>query len=357
MPRLSVEALKTLAAEALARAGASAEMARITAAALVAAEAQGMASHGLSRVPQYAAHLRHGRVNGRAEPRVIRTKAAVCLVDADEGLAFPACALAVREAIARARECGAAFVGVTRSHHFGVAADHLEPLAAAGMVGLAFGNSPAAMPAWGGRRAIFGTNPIAAVFPRRGQPPLTVDLSLSEVARGKLMVAAKAGKSIPIGWALDKDGNPTTDPKAGLEGMMVPAGGVKGAMLALVVELLCCALTGAAFGFEADSFFSDAGNRPRIGQAFMAVDPAALAGSEVFYERIETLVTMMLRDPEVRLPGYRRLELARQAHASGIEVPDALLRQLETLAGAGGPPSTSIAGDPSAGIASDKGGV
>jgi (2R)-3-sulfolactate dehydrogenase (NADP+) len=334
MSKFSLEQLNALAAAALARAGASAEMARATAAALVTAEAQGLASHGLSRVPQYAGHLRHGRVNGKAEPRIIRAKAAACLVDADEGLAFPACDLAVREAIGRARECGAAFAGVTRSHHFGVAAYHLEPVAAAGMVGLAFGNSPAAMPAWGGRRPIFGTNPIAAVFPRRGQPPLTIDLSLSEVARGKLMVAAKAGKAIPPGWALDKDGNPTTDPKAGLEGMMLPAGGVKGAMLALMVELLCCALTGAAFGFEADSFFTDEGNRPRIGQAFLVVDPAALAGAEVFHERIETLLATMLLDPEVRLPGYRRFDLALRAQAEGIEIAGTLIDQLEALAAA-----------------------
>lgn len=332
MSKLSLERLNALAAAALQRAGASAEMARATAAALVAAEAQGLASHGLSRIPQYAGHLRHGRVNGAAEPRVIRAKAATCLVDADEGLAFPACELAVKEAIQRAGESGAAFAAVTRSHHFGAAAYHLEPVAAAGMVGLAFGNSPAAMPAWGGRRALFGTNPIAAVFPRRGEPPLTIDLSLSEVARGKLMVAAKEGKSIPLGWALDKEGNPTTDPTAGLDGMMLPAGGVKGAMLALIVELLCCALTGAAFGFEADSFFSEEGNRPRIGQAFLVVDPAALAGTEVFDERMETLVAMMLLDPGVRLPGYRRLALAQQAQAEGIEVPVALLGQLESLA-------------------------
>ncbi|MDZ4253521.1 MAG: Ldh family oxidoreductase [Sulfuritalea sp.] len=332
MSKLSIARLNEIAAAALMRAGASAEMARVTAAALVTAEAQGLASHGLSRVAQYAGHLRHGRVNGNAMPRVIRAKAAACLVDADEGLAFPACALAVKEAMARARQCGAAFAGVTRSHHFGVAAYHLQPVAAAGMVGLAFGNSPAAMPAWGGRRPIFGTNPVAAVFPRRGQPPLVIDLSLSEVARGKLMVAATTGTAIPAGWALDKDGKPTTDPKAGLEGMMLPAGGVKGAMLALVVELLCCALTGAAFGFEADSFFADAGNRPHIGQAFLVVDPEALASTEVFAERMETLIAAMLIDPEVRLPGYRRFELERRAQADGIEVAVALVDQLEALA-------------------------
>ena len=122
------------------------------------------------------------------------------------------------------------------------------------MVGLGFANSPAAMPAAGGKHPIFGTNPIAAIFPRRGDAvPLMIDLSLSEVARGKLMVAAKEGRSIPAGWALDAHGNPTTDPKAGLEGSMLPIGAAsspKGAMLALLVELLVTALIGANFGFE-----------------------------------------------------------------------------------------------------------
>jgi (2R)-3-sulfolactate dehydrogenase (NADP+) len=332
MPTLSMTHLTTLASAALERAGASAGMAEATARALVAAEAQGLASHGLSRVAQYAGHLRHGRVNGAAVPKVQQLKPAAVLVDAEEGLAFPACAVAVREAIRSARECGIALAGVTRSHHFGTAAYHLEAVAEAGMVGLAFSNSPAGMPAWGGKRALFGTNPIAAVFPRRDGPPLVIDLSLSEVARGKLMVAAKKGEPIPLGWALDKDGKPTTDPKAGLEGTMMPAGGVKGAMLALIVELLCCALTGAAFGFEADSFFTEEGNRPRIGQAFMVIDPGALAGNDVFFERIETLVAAMVEDSNVRLPGQRRVALAHTAEADGIEVAQATLEQLEALA-------------------------
>jgi (2R)-3-sulfolactate dehydrogenase (NADP+) len=332
MPVVTLDRLTALTRRALERAGASQDMAAATAAALVAAESQGLGSHGLSRVAQYAGHLRHGRVNGNAVPRVVNGKAASCLVDADEGLAFAACALAVREAIARARNSGAAFAAVTNSHHFGAAAWHLEPVAAAGLVGIAFGNSPAAMPAFGGKRALFGTNPIAAVFPRRAQPALVVDLSLSEVARGKLMIAAKKGESIPLGWALDKHGQPTTDPKAGLDGMMVAAGGVKGAMLALVVELLCCALTGAAFGFEADSFFADAGNRPRIGQAFLVIDPAALAGEDVYHERIETLLAAMLQDDGVRLPGARRHQLATKAQKQGLDIPETTLAPLEALA-------------------------
>ena len=183
----------------------------------------------------------------------------------------------MHEAIRRARDLGVAYAGVTNSHHFGVAGYHLEAVGAAGFVGMAFGNSPAAMPAAGGSRPIFGTNPIAAIFPRPQAAPLLIDLSLSGVARGKLMIAAKERKPIPLGWALDKAGKPTTDPKAGLEGSMLPLGGAKGAMLALVVELLVTALTGAAIGFEATSFFVDEGNRPRLGQAFLVIDPAALS--------------------------------------------------------------------------------
>ena len=309
-------------------------MADATVRALIYAEARGLPSHGLSRVLQYTTHLRNGRANGAAVAKIVNSKAAACLIDAQEGLAFPACELAVAEAISRAKTAGACFAGVTNSHHFGAAAYHVEVVAAAGMVGLAFGNSPAAMPAWGGKRGIFGTNPIAAAFPRDHQPPLIVDLSLSEVARGKLMIAAKKGESIPLGWALDRDGKPTTDPKAGMAGTMMPAGGVKGAMLALIVELLCCALTGAAFGFEADSFFVDAGNRPRNGQAFLVIDPDALAGRGVFYTRMEALVAVMLAEEGVRLPGYRRAAIAEGARFGGIEISAALQADLDRLAGA-----------------------
>ncbi|MEO8487270.1 MAG: Ldh family oxidoreductase [Betaproteobacteria bacterium] len=328
MPRFGPEALIALATEALERAGANHAMAVATAQALVDADAQGLASHGLSRITQYTAHLRNGRADGSAVPRILNERGGAVLVDAGCGLAFPACAFAVDEAIRRARAHGVAFAAVTNSHHFGVAAWHLRPVAEAGMVGLAMGNSPSAMPAAGGRHPIFGTNPIAAVFPRRDAPPLVVDLSLSEVARGKLMVAAREGRAIPEGWALDRDGRPTTDPRAGLEGSMLPVGGAKGAVLALVVELLVTSLTGAAIGFEASSFFVDEGNRPRLGQAFLVIDPAALAGRATYLARVEALVGEMLSDPGVRLPGARREALAAKARQQGIEIPEALANLL-----------------------------
>ena len=195
--RFAPAPLLDLMRRALERSGATPAMAAATAAALVAAELDGIPSHGASRIPQYCGHVKNGRATGSAVPQVVRERGGACLVDAGGGLAFEACALAVREAIARAKTNGVAFASVTNSNHFGVAAYHAEPIAEAGLVGLAFGNSPAAMPMWGGKRALFGTNPIAAAFPRRDAPPIVVDLSLSEVARGKLMVAAREGKPIP----------------------------------------------------------------------------------------------------------------------------------------------------------------
>ena len=335
---MDLNQLTTLVASELRRAGANEAMAQATARGLVLAEAQGMASHGLSRVGQYTTHLRNGRANGAAVPSVTRRKGGAVMVDAHEGLAFGACELAVREGIAAAKDSGVAFVGVMRSHHCGVVVDHLRAVADAGMVGIGFSNSPAAMPAAGGRHPIFGTNPIAAVFPRRGHAPLMIDLSLSEVARGKLMVAAKQGLAIPEGWALDAQGNPTTDPKAGMEGSMLPFGSgpkssPKGAMLALMVELLVTAVIGAHFGYEASSFFVDEGNRPGLGQAFIVIDPGALAGTEHFLDRVEVLVAEMLQDEGVRLPGARRETLRLKAVAHGIEVADAVVAPWIAAAG------------------------
>ncbi|MES2954590.1 MAG: Ldh family oxidoreductase [Pseudomonadota bacterium] len=335
MAHLSVEEAIHLTARALRKAGASEAMAASTARALVRAEAQGLASHGLSRVAQYATHLRNGRADGQAQAVIARHKGAALLIDAKQGLAFPACDLAISTAITTAQSLGVCFAGVTNSHHCGVLVDHLRAVAEAGMVGLGFANSPAAMPAAGGKHPIFGTNPVAAAFPRRNAEPMMIDLSLSEVARGKLMVAAKEGRPIPLGWALDSEGQPTTDAKAGLAGSMLPLGAVsspKGSMLALIVELLVTAVVGAQFGFEASSFFVDEGNAPRIGQAFVVIDPGALAGSDAYYERMETLISEMLLDDGVRLAGARRSSLEQQAMLSGLTIPDALKHQLDLLA-------------------------
>jgi (2R)-3-sulfolactate dehydrogenase (NADP+) len=324
-----------LARTALERAGAHAGMAQAAARHLVQAEEHGLPTHGMSRVPFYCSMLHNGRADGTARPAMIAERAGACLIDNRDALPYESVAWAVGEVIQRARRNGVAFAGVRNSAHVGVLGIHLLPVAEAGLVGLAFTNSPAAIPAWGGKKALFGTNPVAAAFPRKDNDPIVIDLALTTVVRGKIMMAMRKGERIPEGWALDRHGRPTTDPKEAIEhGSLFPIGGAKGAMLALMFELICASLTGAAIGPEADSFFSEQGNKPRIGQAFLAVDPSALAGTEIFSERVETVVQTMLADPEVRLPGARRFASERAARAGGIEIPDDLLAQIQKLCSA-----------------------
>jgi (2R)-3-sulfolactate dehydrogenase (NADP+) len=327
----SAQALFQLARAALEKAGAHSKMAEAAARHLVQAEEQGLPTHGMSRVPFYCSMLRNGRADGSAHPALVAERAGVCLIDNADGLPYVSVEWALAEVIQRARRNGIGFAGVRNSAHVGVLGIHLLSVAQAGLVGLAFTNSPAAIPPWGGKKALFGTNPVAAAFPRTGKDPLVIDLALTTVVRGKIMMAMRKGERIPEGWALDRHGKPTTDPKEAIEhGSLFPIGGAKGAMLALMVELLCASLTGAAIGTEADSFFSEEGNKPRIGQIFVAIDPSALAGLDKFSERVETVVSAMLADPEVRLPGARRFA-ARKSAASGIEVPDDLLAQIDKL--------------------------
>ncbi|MGH8739367.1 MAG: Ldh family oxidoreductase [Burkholderiales bacterium] len=323
------QALHAMARAALEKAGAHSKMADAAAWHLVRAEQQGLPTHGMSRVPFYCSMLRNGRADGAAHPAMASERAGACLIDNRDALPYVSVQWAVEEAIQRARRNGIGLAGIRNSAHVGVLGIHLAPVAAAGLVGFAFTNSPAAIPAWGGKKALFGTNPVAAVFPRRDDDPLVIDLALTTVVRGKIMMAMRRGERIPEGWALDRDGKPTTDPKEAIErGSLFPIGGAKGAMLALMFELICASLTGAAIGPEADSFFAEQGNKPRIGQVFIVMDPPA--GAESYSERVEAVVTAMLADPEVRLPGARRFAAAKSA-AKGIEVPDELLAQIEKL--------------------------
>lgn len=331
--KLTLAEAEALATRSLIAGNTSPDNARDVARALVAAEADGQAGHGLSRVAAYADQAKAGKVNGHAVPKLMERGSAALVVDACDGFAYPAIALGLPRAGGMARHAGVVGMAVTNSHHFGMAGFHVEGPASRGLVALAFGNSPAAIAPWGGRRGLFGTNPIAFACPReRGAPPLVIDLSLSKVARGKIMVAAQRGEAIPEGWALDAEGKPTTDAKAALEGTMVPMGDAKGAALVLMVEILAAALTGANFGYEASSFFDDKGGPPRVGQFFLLIDPSKFAG-DGFGGRVEALARTILAEPGTRLPGDRRLKLRAKARADGIEVPDALLADLAKRAG------------------------
>lgn len=323
--------LKTLVTRAFVANATAPENAVSVASALVGAEIDGQPGHGLTRVPAYAAQARSGKVNGRAIPRATRTAPAAIVVDAADGFAFPAIDLAIRELVALAPSTGIAAAAIHHSHHCGVAGRHVERLAEVGLVGLLFANSPKAIAPWGGRAALFGTNPMAFASPRRSGQALVIDLSLSKVARGRVMVAAKKGEAIPEGWALDAAGRPTTDAQAALAGAMLPMGDAKGAALALMVEILAAALTASNFGNEASSFFDADGPPPRVGQFMVAIEPKVFAGP-AFAERIETLIGAMLGQPGVRLPGAKRLTGRDLAKKGAIQVDAKLLGEIEALA-------------------------
>jgi (2R)-3-sulfolactate dehydrogenase (NADP+) len=333
MPSVSISDLTSLVASALRTSGASESQARAAAKYLVAADAQSLATHGIARVPLYCGHVKSGRAKGDAVPRVVRDSGAACLIDGGMGLGFEPAELAVTEASDRAQKHGIGFAGITNGHHCGALGILLETVAARGMVALAFSTAPAAIPPWGGKRPLFGTNPVAAVFPRRAAPPLVIDLSLTQVTRGAVMLLQKQGKTVPEGWGMDKDGTPTTDPdKILYGGSLYAIGGLKGTMLALAVELICCALTGALLSHELESFYLEEASPLRLGQAFLVINPAALAGSDVYNARVEALIEAMLEEEGVRLPGERRTQSVARAERDGIEVNAELLEQLKKLA-------------------------
>jgi (2R)-3-sulfolactate dehydrogenase (NADP+) len=324
--------IERLARRALENAGTAAAAAASVANALARVEADGLASHGLARIPAYCAQVRSGKVDGRAEPKLVPLGPSGARVDAGFGFAFPALDLAIEAAVERAGKTCAAAVAVTRSHHFGVAGHHVERVAERGLIGLIVGNSPGGIAPWGGRRALLGTNPIAFACPRRDAPPLVIDVSLAKVARGKVMLAAQRGEPIPGDWALDAEGQPTTDAKAALAGTMLPSGDAKGAALALMVEILAAALTGANFAAEASSFFDDEGAPPGVGQCLIALDPGPFSDGR-FLDRLEVLLGMIAAEPGARLPGARRLALRHKAAECGIAVQPALLARIRALAG------------------------
>lgn len=333
--RLSLAEAEALAAAALTASRVSPENATPTARALVAAEADGQAGHGLSRVPSYALHARVGKVNGFASPRLREAAAAALAVDACHGFAYPAIDLALSALAPLARRSGIAVAAIARSHHFGQAGAHAERLAREGLVALVLGNTPRAMAFWGGRRPALGTNPLAFAAPMpAGADPLVIDLALSVAARGKIVAAQKAGRDIPAGWAVDREGQPTTDPAAALAGALLPIGGAKGAALALMIEILAAALAGGSFGWEASSMFDAEGGPPSMGHVLLALDPAPLSAG-AFEQRMADAVSAMAAEPGVRVPGSRRFENRARAARDGVAIPAALAVEIRQIAGDG----------------------
>ena len=330
--RFSQAEAVTYIANALRRENISYQNAQSVSKALVSAEIDGQKGHGFSRVASYALQARSGKVAGQAVPQASHSGTSMLRIDAANGFAFPAIDLAIERLVTLCAKTGVAAAGITRSHHCGQLGAHVERLAQAGCVAMMFANSPKAMAPWGGNAALFGTNPIAFASPRQdGTPPLVIDMSLSKVARGKVMSAAKAGEDIPEGWALSAEGKPTKDPRAALAGSMVPAADAKGAALALMVEILSATLTGANHSYHATSFFDAEGDPPGVGQFIIAIAPYHVGGPS-FIERIETLIDVILGQDGTRLPGEKRTLNRAHCAVNGFTVAPHLIDEIDGLA-------------------------
>lgn len=322
--------LHTLIAGILVNHDTSAQNAQLVASALVAAEADSQKGHGASRVPSYAAQSRSGKVRGYADAELIRLTDAACIVDAHDGFAYPALALAQSALKQSLAVHPIAAVSIRNTHHSGVVAHHVEPLAEAGFIAISMGNGPQAIAPWGGNRGLFGTNPIGFAAPRIGHAPLVIDMSLSKVARGRINVAAAAGEPIPEGWAFDADGNATTDATAAMAGTMAPMGDAKGTQLVLMVEILAGALSASCFGYESSSYFAAEGAPPRAGQVLIAINPRPFSDGH-FDQRLSDLIEAIESQPGARLPGQKRLRARADAASGGITIPAALNDQLLAL--------------------------
>ena len=331
MPAVSLVEAQTLGEKILMAHSVGQRNATLTIASLLRAEMEGLPSHGFSRIPYYAAQSAAGKVDGHAVPLVERPRPGVVTVDARCGFAFTAFADGLPVAARAAKESGVALLAVRNSHHAGVLGFPVADFAEQGLVALGFANSPASLAPYGGKKVTFGTNPLAMACPRKDASPLVIDLSMGLLARGKILQAAKKGELIPEGAAVDAQGNPTRDPAKAFDGALLPFGGPKGYALALMVEIMSAALTGASLAIEASSLFTPDGPAPRLGQSFLIMDPAATAGAN-FVDRVEQLLTFITDQPGTRLPGDRRIGLSQQAHQSNsIELPDDLLAELRGL--------------------------
>lgn len=314
--------------------GLNAEAADTVAYGLVKASLRGVDSHGVARVPMYCERLRRKVANPEPKIEISRVAPAVSLVDGDNGLGLVVGKRGMEEAIAISRQAGIGLVGVKRSGHYGMAALYILQAVQAGCVAMAFTNASPALAVWGGRTGLLGTNPFAAGTPTADGPPFVLDMACSVVARGKLKFAAQRGEAIPEGLALDPHGRPTTDGNEAFAGVMLPFGGVKGAGLSMLMDVLSGVLTGAAFGGEVLNPFTDLNGPQNVGHFFIALRADLFMPRADFEERMNTLARRVKSQPpaqgfdEILMPGEPECRTERERLKTGIPITADILDAL-----------------------------
>lgn len=327
---LPLDELETLCRKAARNAGARKAIARSLAAATVAAEADGQKIVGLSHFFDYIDALRAGRIDGRAKPKVKKVRPGMFHADAGGGLAQLGFDKTFKRLVKAAKKRGVAVFSQANAYTCGSLGYHVERLAHEGLVALATTTAPALVAGGGATKPVYGTNPMAFAAPVDGSAPLLIDQSSSATAFVNVRAAAEAGKAIPEGWAIDRDGRPTTDAKAAIEGALLAFGGARGGNVALMVEVLAAGLSGAAWCLDSAPLF--AGTRPSNNGLFIvALDPDAL--TKGFAERLAAQLQRLSGEYGVHIPGRSKGEAAAKARTEGVALDAALVRRLRNDAG------------------------
>lgn len=304
---VAVDAQRLIAAVAdiLTAVGIAAADARLVAADLVAADLEGIASHGVMLLPMYVGRIEKGSVSRASAGAVVSDRGGAIVIDAGNALGQLTSRQAVKLAVERAREIGLAAVTVRNGFHFGTAGRYARMMAEQNCVGIVLSNTRPLMPPPGGAEALVGNNPIAIALPSAGEFAAEADMALSATAMGKIRLAAAAGARIPEDWAVDSQGRPTTDPAAAIKGMLLPAAGPKGFGLAFVIDLLCGGLSDGAVGAEVRPLYGDPADPYRCAHFFLAIDAGHFPPGERFAERVRDQA--MRVSASKRGPGVERL--------------------------------------------------
>jgi LDH2 family malate/lactate/ureidoglycolate dehydrogenase len=329
MSLVSAKDLQEFTENAFAKVGVREAHAEVVAHHLVQANLRGVDSHGVARIPYYIRGIKLGEVNTSPKIRTVVDKKATALVDGDFALGQVVGKYATDLAIEKAAEYGVGVVGVKRTSHVGMLAYYGIMIAEKRMIGQVYTNSPPFMAAWGGKRPIFGTNPICITFPYDGRGPIVLDMATSESAAFKIMSAANRGETIPEGWALDKNGKPTRNPSEALEGALLPFGGYKGYGLAVAVELFSSVLMGADWSTKVKLAFHTEG-----GQYIQALDVSHFRSFEEYLHDLDQVVKSIKSSGredaknEVYLPGEIEAITSAKRSAQGIPIDDNLRKEL-----------------------------
>jgi (2R)-3-sulfolactate dehydrogenase (NADP+) len=323
---VSLAEIESISRQALVKHGAHDWIAQSVAAAVRKAEANGNLICGLYYLESYCKQLSTGRVNGSIDPIVSKPRTASVAVDAGLGFAQAAFERGLPVALETVKETGTCSLSICHSHTCTSLGYFTEQIALAGMVGIGFTNASAVVSPPGGNKAVIGTNPIAMSIPAKsGGVAFQLDQSTSAVALGKITMAAAAGEAIPLGWAVDADGNPTTSPKDALAGSLVSTGGYKGFGFGLMAEILAAAITGSVNSLDVKGLKLPDGAPHDLGQFYFIMDPTAVSG-DAFWQRLERISEAVAEQPNARLPGSQRVEV------ESVTIAEAVWTQAQALA-------------------------